>query len=312
VAGTRRLTGAVLLLTLGVAGCTSAGHARPEPAAPRPFHGVTYYDPGLRAALHTAEERLIADCMRGKGFTYRPQPLPTGRNRLDVNPYLLLTDEEARQDGFGETGSVLRARRTAADGNARQESDARWKAALLGTEKHRVYVRLPGKLEYFYNTDSCVSAADTGLYGPDYQRLYNTFQVLAGRVVDRVTGDARYRAALRRWQSCMHDAGQDVRSLDEPPASIRRQVQRAGTDPAALRTVAGRELKSARADARCQRQAGLFDAVAGAQGEAERAVLRTAGAGADLTRLRGLRRRAAARARPLAARSTAPPVRTPG
>lgn len=306
---------AVLLLALGVAGCTSAGHAQPEPTAPRPFQAVTYYDPGQRATLHTAEEQRITACMRAKGFAYSPRPLPVGPNRLDTNPYLLLTADQARQDGFGETGTALRTLHagSAADGNARQESDPRWKTALLGTESHRVYVRLPGKQEFFYNTDSCVTDADTTLYGPDYQRLYNIFQVLTGQVVDRVTGDTRYRAALRRWQTCMRDAGQDVRGLEEPPAAIRRQLQRAGTDQAALRTVAGRELKSARTDARCQSQAGLFDAVAAAQRDAERTVLRAAKAEGDLARLREARARAITRA----SRSTAPPAgptppRSPG
>ncbi|EST23840.1 hypothetical protein [Streptomyces roseochromogenus] len=300
MASTRRLTSAVLLLALGVAGCTSAGHARPEPTAPRPFQGVTYYGPGSRAALHTAEEHLIAACMRGKGFTYHPQPQPTGPNRLDTSPYLLLTEAQARRDGYGETDAVLRAPRPAgATGtNAHEENDPRWKAALLGTDRHRVYVRLPGTLEFFYDTDSCVSAAGTQLYGRDYQRLYNTFQVLTGRVVNRVTGDARYRAAMRRWQGCMRDAGQRAHTLDEPPAAIQKQLQRAGTDPTALHAVAGQELKLAGTDAGCQRRAGLFDAVAHAQRDAEQAVLRAAGAGADadLARLREARQRAIARA----------------
>ncbi|MEU9449390.1 hypothetical protein [Streptomyces sp. NPDC048277] len=104
----------------------------------------------------------------------------------------------------------------------------------------------------------------------------------------------------------MRKADQDVHGLDSPAVAIQRQLRRIGDDRAALHTIAGQELESAATDARCQQQAGLFDAVAAAQREAEPTVLREANAEAELARLRKARQSATARATP----PTPEPTRT--
>ncbi|MFF0410722.1 hypothetical protein ACFYUY_09800 [Kitasatospora sp. NPDC004745] len=284
---------AASLLGLGAAGCSSSGGTTTPGAQPRPFDGVTHYDEQQRLALHGAEESLVASCMRGRGFDYRPAGLTTGDHRVDANPYGLLTGAQAAADGFGVISTALDLK-PAADPNQAHAGEEPWQAALLGTEAHRVTVDLPDRQQFFYNDDSCLASARDSLYGPDYFRLFNTFQVLGGKVVAGVRADGRFTAAEARWRDCMSAAHRPATHLGDPVAAIDQQVEQDGTDPAKTRELIGGELALAGASARCQQQAGLADAVARAQADVERTVL-----GADqslLDQLRTLRGRALARA----------------
>ncbi|MFE5592041.1 hypothetical protein [Streptomyces sp. NPDC056549] len=294
----RRRTAAVaLLLGLGAAGCsTSGGTAAPGPAprpTPRPFQGVTHYPEPELVALHAAEEELVAACMKRRGFTYRPQPLATGNHLSDISPYGLLGVAQAVNDGYGITSTALSMRQPA-DVNAAEGANTRWKEALLGTPAHRVNLAMPMKREFFYQSDSCVSDAKSRLFGPDYYRLYNTFQVLGDAVVDRVRADRRYLAAQDSWSACMKKGGAEAKAFGDPQARIDGDLRKAGRDPAAVHAVAGVELKLSRADADCQAGAGLTAVVTAAQKDAEKRL----GAGYDdeLAALRDLRKQALARA----------------
>ncbi|WP_426364255.1 hypothetical protein [Streptomyces sp. E-08] len=294
----RRRTAAVaLLLGLGAAGCsTSGGTAAPGPAplpAPRPFQGVTHYPEPERLALHAAEEELVAACMKRRGFTYRPQPLATGDHLSDINPFGLLGVAQAVNDGYGITSTAL-SMRPPADVNAAEGANERWRKALLGTPAHRVNLAMPMKREFFYQSDSCVSDAKSRLFGPDYYRLYNTFQVLGDAVVDRVRADRRYLAAQASWSTCMKEAGAEAKAFGDPQARIDKDLRKAGRDPAAVHAVAGVELKLSRADADCQAGAGLTAVVTVAQKDAERRL--GAGYGDELAALLDLRKQALARA----------------
>ncbi|MEU2234298.1 hypothetical protein [Streptomyces vietnamensis] len=294
----RRRTAAVaLLLGLGAAGCsTSGGTAAPGPAprpAPRPFQGVTYYPEPERAALHTAEEELVAACMKRRGFTYRPQPLATGNHLADVNPYGLLGVAQAVNDGYGITSTAL-SMRPPADVNAAEGTNERWKEALLGTPAHRVNLAMPMKRQFFYQADSCVSDAKSRLFGADYYKLYNSFQVLGDAVVEKVRADHRYLAAQDSWRACMKKAGADAKAFGDPQTAVDRQLRQAGQDPARLHAVAGVELKLSRADAGCQAETGLTAVVTAAQTDAEKTL--GAGYADELAALRNMRRKALATA----------------
>ncbi len=291
---------AALLLGLGAAGCDASGSttqsAAPQ-AQPRPFHGVTYYDPRQRLLLHTMEETSIASCMRARGFVYRPQPLSDSDHTADANPYGLLTLQQARNDGFGITSSALDAR-PFVDANAAEDGSAAWKAALDGTTAHRVYLTMPGHRQFFYNADACATRAVVELYGAQYYRLFNTLQILSNQVVTTVQADPRFLAAQRRWQACMSAAGQPAGSLSDPLSSVSARLRPAlaSHDPARIHTMVGFELNLAEADAECQATAGLADSVAASQQDAERAAI-TSHAG-DLAELQALQRRALATGTP--------------
>ncbi|MFJ9610180.1 hypothetical protein ACIRS1_27945 [Kitasatospora sp. NPDC101176] len=284
---------AAVLLGLGAAGCSTSGGTTPPGAPPRPFGGVTHYDEQQRAALHDAEEVLVTGCMRERGFDYRPQGLVTGDHRVDANPYGLLGADQAAADGFGVISTALHLKQ-AADPNQEHDADQAWKAALLGTDAHRVTVDLPGQQQFYYNGDSCLTRARDTLYGPDYFRLFNTFQVLGGKVVAGVQADGRYAAAEGRWRDCMSAAHQSATHLADPVAVIDQRVKQDGGDPAKTHDLIGGELSLARTSARCQDQAGLAATVERIQADVEKTVL-----GADqplLDQLRGLRQQALARA----------------
>lgn len=265
-------TFAALLLGLGATGCAASGGTASPAAVSRPFDGVTYYDAAQRTTLHAAEEQRVAQCMKQRGFTYAPEPLAEGDHRPDASPYGLLTPAQATNDGFGVLSAALNAQQVP-DSNAAEAGNAAWNHALLGTDSHRVTVDLPAGQQFFYNSDSCVIDAETRLYGPDYYRLYNTFQVLDNEVIDKVHADPRYLAAQTHWQSCMKAAGEQDATLADPPAAISSGLQHVGTDSAALHQLVGRELQLAHTDAECQAQSGLASVVATAQGDAEKAVL---------------------------------------
>lgn len=299
--GTRTALAALLLGILGAAGCTQSGGTTPDPPLPRPFDGVLSYDQRERQALHTADERLVADCMRRRGLRYTPQPLATGgTDPQDVNPYGLLTSVQARRDGYGITSAWL-AVRPPDDPNRDRAREPRWSRALLGTKSHEVRIHLPGGAEFFYNSDACVTQARQALYGADYDRLSSTYQVLSNQVVTAVRKNPRYLRAQHQWALCMRAAGVAAKSLDDPRDLVEQRLRRAAAQPARLRDVAGYELKVSGQDADCQRTTGLAHTVAEAQAHAETTVagVRTA----DLARLHDLRSAAVRRA-------TAPP--TPG
>lgn len=278
---------AVLLLGLGGAtGCAASGGTTQPAATPRPFNGVIYYDQEQRSVLHAAEEQRVAECMRRRGFAYSPQPLAQGDHRPDASPYGLLTTAQAANDGFGVLSAALNAQ-PLPDHNAAADGDTAWSQALLGTDSHRVTVNLPAGQQYFYNSDSCVSDADSSLYGPDYDRLFNTFQVLNNEVIGKVQADPRYLAAQSHWQTCMKAAGETAATLTDPPTSIDQGIHQAAGDSTKLHQLAGRELALAHTDADCQQQVGLAHAVTLAQADAETSTL--GGHAADLTTLWKLR-----------------------
>ncbi|MFJ5832210.1 hypothetical protein [Streptomyces sp. NPDC093089] len=288
-----RTAAVALLLGLGAAGCsTSGGTAAPGPAplpAPRPFQGVTHYPGSQLTALRAAEEDLVAACMERRGFTYRPQPLPTGNHLADANPYGLLSVAQAVNDGYGITSTTL-SMRPPADANAAEAANTRWKDALLGTPAHRVNLAMPLGREFFYQADSCVSDATSRLYGPDYYKLFNTFQVLGDAVVEKVRTDRRYLAAQDSWSACMKKAGTAAKAFGDPRSTVDRQLRRAGRDQAELHAVAGVELKLSRADADCQAATGLTTVVSAAQTDAEKTL--GAGYADELAALKAMRDKA--------------------
>ncbi|MFF2147184.1 hypothetical protein [Kitasatospora sp. NPDC058190] len=284
---------AAVLLGLGAAGCSSSGGTTPPGAQPRPFGGVTHYDEPQRVALHNVEEGLVTSCMRERGFEYRPQSLSTGDHRVDANPYGLLSGDQAADDGFGVISTALNLKQ-AADPNQDHAADQAWKSALLGTDAHRVTVDLPDHQQFYYNSDSCLTQARDVLYGPEYFRLFNTFQVLSGKVVAAVQADDRFTAAEGRWRDCMSAAHQSATHLADPVAAIDQRVKQDGGDPAKTHELIGGELSLAKTSARCQDQAELETTVSQVQGDVEKTVL--GGDGPLLDQLRGLRQKALTRA----------------
>ncbi|MGC4789519.1 hypothetical protein ACLQ22_17000 [Micromonospora sp. DT178] len=279
----------LLPVLLGVVGCAAApGHTTTTVELPRPLDGTTYFTSAESSALHDAHEQLVTRCMREKGFAYQRVPLSPAARLRDINPYGLLSRKQAGTDGYRITSSLAEEAKARSRPAPTSTSTPAWNEALLGTESHRVTIRLPEGHEVFYNSDGCTHQATAALYGADWQRLYDTFQVLANRVVEAVNQDAEFLGAQSAWSQCMTRAGQPSRTFDEARGRIEAAFNQAAEDRADLMPVVRQELATAAADAGCQDEVGIADVVRAAQGRAEAAILDASRQG-QLGELRWLR-----------------------
>ncbi|CAM5413234.1 hypothetical protein ACWGUP_21645 [Streptomyces diastaticus] len=271
------------LLTLGaalflVAGCQSPGHraATPAPPDPRPLDGVLTYAAADEAALWQAEESAVRACMRARGHAYRVGEEAADRRAAGDSPFALLRPDEARNDGYGLTSAHLAGRPP--DPNAEHlatltaKERRHWRDALLGEEENHRTVELPGGLVMSHDPGSCVSRAQTEVYGERWPELYYTVQELSNAVIGATQESAAFRRAQREWAGCMEERGHRYRALDDPRQEIRALLEDEGEtgDEESLRTVGLRELELAGADVDCQVESGLHQVVEAAAKEAGR------------------------------------------
>ncbi|MFG2546428.1 hypothetical protein ACGFOM_28760 [Streptomyces sp. NPDC048594] len=268
------LTAAVLF----VAGCSqSSGHkAAAEPQLdPRPLGGAVHFTAAEAAALHRAEEHNVQKCMKKHGFDYRTVPVGDVQGAAAASRYGLLTPRRAAQDGYGLIAQRLS--KTPSDPNARpfaglSETDRRaWEERLKGAvDGPKQEIRLPDGLTVTIAPDSCVSVARQELYGPDWDQQYYTLQGLSNSIADDTLDHPLVTAAERKWVTCMRDEGFRYRDRNDPLKALKKQVDAAGTDSAALQAAGKEELRLATHDATCQTEADLAEQVARAQQQVER------------------------------------------
>ncbi|MEV8539383.1 hypothetical protein [Streptomyces sp. NPDC051572] len=274
---TARRTLLTVLLVLTAAGCSLGGEqsARgPEALDVRPLAGATVSTYADAVRLHDREERAVAACMSARGQTYTAQPRTASRRGEETNPYGLLTVRKATQDGYGVVGEYLYQRSTPVP--ASEPHQAAWQRALTGTPAHRVSLRLPDGVSLAYSTDGCVARARTELYGADWNTVEPLTVGLANRVLGAVEKDSNYLAAVRRWSSCMTKAGHSAKDLQAPREAVDSRLRKAASDETALRALGNDEIRTARADAECQADTGLSEAVRDAQQAVEKRLLTAA------------------------------------
>ncbi|QGV82276.1 hypothetical protein [Streptomyces ficellus] len=272
----RRPAVVIALILLALGGCADAparggGDGGPLPV---PLRGAGTVSPEQTRALHEAEERAVTSCMLRRGLPYRPVPArrPTGGTD---NPYGLLTGRDAAAHGYGISATALAG--AAEDPNEPlpatwdAERRAAWHRALTGSGRHHRTLTAPGAASLRINTDGCVYAARTALYGSAWEQAELTVAGLAAQVVARVTADRAFLAAQQDWAACMRDAGERVSTLQQARGVIQDAVERAAPR-APLRAVGRREVEIARRDARCQSESGLAGATRTAQERVEAAL----------------------------------------
>lgn len=282
-----------------VAGCGDAsGHARPD--VPHPFGAAAHIPAADRKLFAAAEERLVAACMHGRGMPYLPEP-PAADTGADGDGdgaaiYGLIAPRDARLHGYG-----LGERRMAAptspgtpSGTAPADGDlaappgandaARkamtgqrrrdWDRALLGSPGREVRIEVEGNV-FTYRADGCVTIARHRLFGQDWDRLRITAQVAVNAVTRRVWHDPAVTVAVAGWSGCMRGEGHDFDGPAAPRAAVEAALSRvAAGDRAAFSAALRLEHATAIADADCQRDSGLWEAIATAQGAAESAIPR--------------------------------------
>ncbi|WP_338898052.1 hypothetical protein WBG99_22560 [Streptomyces sp. TG1A-60] len=267
-----------MLAALAVAGCSLPGAAGREPVGTpgppdvRPLSGAASFRHAAAVRLHDLQEQVIVRCMAEHGQRYTAQPRTASARGEETNPYGLLTARRAATDGYGIVGEFLHVRSSPppADDEPR---DPAWRRALLGTAAHRVSVPLPDGSHVEYSEDGCVTQARVEVYGAAWDRTEPVVAVLSARVLTAVEKDADYRAAVRRWSSCMEEAGHRAADLQAVRERLNRRLPKASGDPASLTALGREEIRTAEADARCQAATELAEAVGKVQRSVEKRVL---------------------------------------
>ncbi|MGP4002365.1 hypothetical protein [Streptomyces sp. 8N706] len=264
-----------LALILAAAGCSSSEEPGREPAAPdvRPLSGVTAFSHVDSVRLHDREERAVTACMTARGQEYTAQPAIASARGAETNPYGLLTPERAAADGYGIVGEYLHLRSTPPPTD--KPRTKAWQQALTGTVEHRVTLQLPGGTNVQYSTDGCIARAQAEVYGPEWKTLEPLTVNLANRVLATVEEEPAYREAVQRWSACMTESGHPGADLQAARAPLNARLPAAAKDEGTLRALGRDEIEAASADARCQTDTGLAEAVADVQREVERKLLTT-------------------------------------
>jgi hypothetical protein len=279
----------VAVLASVAAGCSASGGNRrqadvtPQPAALatdlNPFASYIYEAPSEVVRLEIAHERLIAACMRERGFTFTPavSAVPTD-DAVSATSYALIDAGTARAQGYGiaDNYDVSQAAASAGSRPQRDQDRPGYIAALAGTEAHHVKLVLPEGHTVSYNSNGCVSVALTRLYGPDWNKVYYTVNDLASKVVYEVSHTPKWVTATKAWTRCMK--ARTGHSFDQPEqarAEVETRIDSTmkATPPAQrpqrLRALRSAEVTAAEIDASCESSSGLWDAVVTEQPRAE-------------------------------------------
>ncbi|MFF4692996.1 hypothetical protein [Streptomyces sp. NPDC001307] len=206
---------------------------------------------------------------------------------VTTNPYGLLREKQARQDGYGVVGEILSGTGNTAPPAAHHSTG--WTKALEGT--HVEKFTLSTGVVLTYRPDGCAYQGREAAYGSGWNRLENELEGLQAAVMDRVEKDERYINALAKWSSCMRKSGYLYEDLQAPRQELARDVESTGDRGRSLRSLGRKELRIASDDYVCERRARLHEAVYEAQRDAEESALNDS-TRADLRRYQMLKRKA--------------------
>ncbi|KAA0930686.1 hypothetical protein [Streptomyces apricus] len=240
---------------------------RPSERADGPLRtGLTDTERGI---LGEAEQRLISDCMRDKGFRYGLD-LDTDGPRGGVPERRFGSDDVAwaRRHGYGlaeaaRSGDGNGSGKAAVAGNSPQARyvasltpgrKATFDRALNGTDRAAIVVPAPGRGQIFTSADGCLADARRRLYG-DLRRWTEAKAAVVNLeylTFDAVVKEPRYTKALADWHSCMKARGLAHSNSSEAIGAVAKE-NRSRTAGKAWK----HEVTVAVADAECNRAAGL-------------------------------------------------------
>ncbi|MEU2777252.1 hypothetical protein ABZ646_31230 [Streptomyces sp. NPDC007162] len=284
-----RLAEIVATAAVFTAGCSfSAGGDRGQvPLDPRPLSAVLVTSVADTARLREQEESAVAHCMARRGFRYVPERRTVSERAVTTNPYGLLREKQAHQDGYGVVGEILSG--TGNHPPAAVHHSTGWTKALEGT--HVEKFTLATGVVLTYRPDGCAYRGRETAYGAGWNRLENELEGLQAAVMDRVEKDGRYIDALTKWSSCMRKSGYLYDDLQAPRQDLARGTESTGGSDRALRILGRKELRIASDDYVCERKVRLHETVYEVQRDAERSMLNDS-ARADLRRYQILKRKA--------------------
>ncbi|MFT2017256.1 hypothetical protein ACMA1D_15635 [Streptomyces sp. 796.1] len=257
-----RFTAGAVAFFLAVAGVAAwcatrdsgpaGGRAADEESGDMALRPLTTQESSL---LHRAEQILLRDCMRKRGFTYRmvpENPIPEAREF----PYVIDDVTWARQHGYGSDIDRKVERIRAADPNQkyfRSLSPERRAAALVaanGARPKGLTALPPDGVRLQRSDEGCRTESERALYGDvaAWFEATSTTEALPDMARRRVIADPRFSRATRPWSACMREAGHSYAT----PADLREKL------PPRERARLGRRLVPlAVTEAECARSSGL-------------------------------------------------------
>lgn len=253
------LVACAVAVTLVFAGCAKSAPAATAPPADLDttaldlltqsgsFHQQKYL-------LTAAEEVLVGRCMRDQGVAYPKEP-PKADTRTDEERALNLA--ERRRLGYGlsrANGSDV----PALDQYVRAlpaRARATFTRALFGAEEQRRAIELPGTGPVSFPGEGCLHDAQATLYGDilTWARVTYVPEELNNKVAALATASPEYNQAMRRWATCMRQAGYAYAL----PAKVSEDFSGRYKAHGKSKDLLQQEIKAAVADATCAQQVGI-------------------------------------------------------
>ncbi|MFG3019167.1 hypothetical protein ACGFZQ_11560 [Streptomyces sp. NPDC048254] len=291
------LSAVAAVAALALTGCSGASGDDPAPVGAAKARELTYAE-DLRVS--DAEQRLIAQCMAGRGFRYWPD---SSLSLAESRPLGYVQDDVrwARTYGYGSRIAAKEDRARLHNPNVayRKKLSAvrrtAYDTALDGGRKTELLrTAVPGGGSVSKQSGGCDASAERTLYGDPatWFRLDTTASNLRPLYVGKLLHDRRFAAAVHDWASCMKRAGHPYPDPDAARQATREHpaVQSRAEE---ARSFAA-ETRIAVADATCAREVSLKSV--GQDREAHYLAQLNAEYGTQLDAYRQLRQRALARA----------------
>ncbi|MEU1273266.1 hypothetical protein [Streptomyces sp. NPDC005799] len=220
--------------------------------------------------------------MRERHQVYRPVPGLENKRLAAANPYGLLTEEQARTDGYGITGEAFEKNSQGVPSDPNKGIVQRlskgkvraWEKDLSGSRTSYTKVTAPSGSVLQIPKSGCVRLANSQFYGEKWDALYFVVQDLANQVIAKTEESRSVRAAVQRWSKCMRAHGHPgLTSLQDPRRQITNDLKAAGDDTTKWKTLGSHEISLAQQDYTCERASKVHETVNIAQSVAEHQIL---------------------------------------
>ncbi|WP_405764354.1 hypothetical protein [Streptomyces sp. NBC_01538] len=218
-------TATAVLAAATLAACAAPGPAAQDPSSARSTGGR--YEPRTeKQTLEFAEELLVRDCMRKRGYRYWVS-MDTSESLSSAFPYVIDDARWARSHGYGTDLRRALEREALRDPNQQylysMPPDRRPAliAALNGPAPQGLEARLPTGIRVTHSDRGCTAEAERQLYKdlPAWFRATRVTNSLAGMRIGQVMDDKRYRAAAGSWARCMRDRNHPYKNPAETRAA---------------------------------------------------------------------------------------------
>ncbi len=266
---------ALLLLSACAGGEDTEPGKRSKADAPLTAYVDALYDIDYQK-VHTEEENAIASCMQDAGFEYTPREISSADYRKDEDTFEF-TEEHAAREGYGYSSPEPES-----DETESADPNADYLAAMSATERAAYELALWGEQDAPIDDDAeyAWDWTKAGCYGKASNEAWAASPMAAfedpayadlgeqiSRLYEEVYADPKVTAVDAAWSDCMNKAGYDFAQVMDANNSFAEQYAalwdgadpETGTDKAAETALREREVATAVADARCQKEVG-YDA----------------------------------------------------